>query len=165
MFSFIPVPTDKIPEVCLVQNLGKQNLKQEDAFGTWTSTEAVKMTSCNGICQSSFTMGTEAGKTGASCKCCQPASVKKVNVEMSNSTATKIITHYEITSCTCQKTTCQSAFNMASVAVEGTKVRRSLFDSLDTGSLEHMDDDTYNRHRKSLLNDLALLHAAKKKRK
>jgi len=51
---------------------------------------------------------------------------------------------------------------MDNVRVEDTRSKRSLFESLD--EIPDMDDDTLTRQRKTLLNDLALLHAKKKKK-
>lgn len=71
-------------------------------------------------------------------------------------------TYYEILSCSCRKVTCASTFNMDDVQVERAQSKRSLFESLD--EIPDMDDDTLTRQRKTLLNDLALLHAKKKKK-
>lgn len=138
----------------------------EDAdHGTCRSIKKFKTTGCNGVCGSSVKAQLGTGTFMPSCSCCQPTNVRKHNVSMvcNDKTKTKITTtFYEILSCSCRKVACASTFNLNNVQVEGAQSKRSLFDSLD--ELPQMDDDTLTRQRKTLLNDLALLHAKKKKK-
>jgi len=157
------VPTKNIPEVCKVSNAGLQTLQQKSTdHGLCTSTKQYKVTGCGGICGSSVMASVGEDMFSTKCSCCQPTSVKKYNVTLqcADKTAMKT-TFYEVLSCSCQKTTCTSSFNNAKVKVEGQNVKRSLFDSID--DIQDMDDETLQIKRRSLLNDLALIHAKKKK--
>jgi len=158
------IPTDEIPNVCKVKNSGSDYLLHEDAQrGSCTSDKKYKLTGCAGICGSSVQAQLGTGTFIPSCSCCQPTNVKKHNVTMTCDDKSKITTtYYEILSCSCGKVTCASTFNMDNVHVEDTQSKRSLFESLD--EIPDMDDDTLTRQRRTLLNDLALLHAKKKKK-
>merc|ERR1711925_1692 len=137
--------------------------EQEGAdHGRCVSLKKYKSTGCSGICGSSVKATLGSGMITPSCKCCQPTNVKKHNVTLKCADKTVMhTTFYEILSCSCERTTCASSFNANKVNVQGDTTR-SLFDEID--NIQDMDDDTLQLQRKSLLNDLALIHAKKKKK-
>lgn len=72
-------------------------------------------------------------------------------------------TFYEVQSCSCKRTRCDSAFNMKQVRDEEEEMsKESLLRSIE--DMPEMDDDTARRQRRSLLNDLAMVHAKKKRK-
>jgi len=161
------VPTENIPDVCNVKKYGKQTLEQTTAKnGKCVSLKKYRVTGCAGVCGSSMkaTLGSDVLKPD--CKCCQPANVKKhkVTLKCANG-ATLKTTFYEIQSCSCKRTRCDSSFNMNQVGddEEETTETKSLLKSIEDLDTE-MDDDTARRQRRSLLNDLALVHAKRKRK-
>lgn len=159
------IPTNEIPEVCKVQNYPSQKLEQTSVeHGRCVSDKLYKVTGCSGICGSSVKAALGTGMLTPECKCCQPTNVQKHNVTLRCDKDNSVIqtTFYEIRSCSCQKTTCSSSFNMNNVNVQNDDIgtKPSLFNT----DISEMDDETLQRHRRSLLNDLALIHSKKKKR-
>ena len=72
-------------------------------------------------------------------------------------------TFFEIQSCSCAESRCDSTFNMNQVRDENqSPSKKSLLESIE--DMPDMDDDTARRQRRSLLNDLAMVHAKKKRK-
>lgn len=75
-----------------------------------------------------------------------------------------LVNFHEFTECACKSEVCGASYDVSNVKVTnsgGSEVidKRSLFDDLD-----NMDADAKARHRRNLLNELAMMHANKKKR-
>jgi len=164
------VPTADIPDVCNVKNYGRQKLKQTTSTnGKCISLKSYKVTGCAGLCGSAMKATLGSDTLRPDCKCCQPTSVKKhsVTLECENG-AKEQTTFYEIQSCSCQRTRCDSSFNMDEATKrslldeEDLKTKKSLLQSI--GDMPETDDDNARRQRRSLLNDLALVHAKKKRK-
>merc|ERR1712198_427162 len=102
-----------------------------------------------------------------SCSCCQPSRVVKHNVSMTCDDGHKFfVDFHEFQSCECKVQTCGSNYDVSDVEVISAggaqeRNKRSFIDDL-AGSA--MDKSMKDRHRRNLLNDLAMLHANKKKR-
>jgi len=161
------VPTKEVPDVCSVDDLGKQYLEHDTADkGKCVSLKKHKATGCSGVCGSSVTATLGSATFLPTCRCCQPKEVRKYNVTMKCDKVEDLVqaTYHEILSCSCEPTRCDSTFNMDSVNVQedDRMARRSLLRSIET--MPDMDDDTARRQRRSLLNDLALVHAKKKRK-
>jgi hypothetical protein len=160
------VPTADTPDVCETKNFGKQKLRQKTAKnGVCVSDKKYKVTGCAGVCGSSLeaTLGSDILRPN--CKCCQPKDVKKykVTLKCANGSTVKT-TFYEIQSCSCKQTRCDSVFNMNQARDEEESTNKKyLLQSIEDLGTE-MDDDLARRQRRSLLNDLALVHAKKKRK-
>jgi hypothetical protein len=102
-----------------------------------------------------------------SCSCCQPVRVVKHNVSMTcDDRHTFFIDFHEFTQCECKIQKCGAAYDTSGVEIVSTggsqeRSKRSFIEDLAETA---MDKDTKERHRRNLLNDLAMLHASKKKR-
>jgi len=163
------VPTANIPSDCNVATYGKHALTQDNPkHGICVSDKKYTASGCSGLCTSTVMATLGSGLYTPTCQCCQPLKVKQHNVSMScpdNHSYTEM--YHEILSCECRKQSCTAKYNVGDVEIStedgsAIKEKRSLFDRLEDG--EQMDDATLQRHRRSLLNDLAMIHAQKKKR-
>jgi len=160
------VPTENIADICETKDFGEQNLRQETANnGLCVSLKKYKVTGCAGVCGSSMKASLGSDILRPKCRCCQPMDVKKheVTLKCANG-ATMKATFYEVKSCSCKRTRCDSVFNMNQARdEEEPEKKKSLLQSLEDIDTE-MDDDLARRKRRSLLNDLALVHAKKKRK-
>ena len=68
-------------------------------------------------------------------------------------------TFVEITSCSCVKTTCTSSFNLGLSDAEGEDRGKSFFDAVN-----NIDQSPDKYQRRSMLDELAFMHAKKKKK-
>jgi len=159
------VPTENIPNVCKVNNMGLQQLETVTSDnGKCVSKNMYKMTGCNGRCRSNVKASFDSSTFVPGCTCCQPTNVRQFNVslECENKKTIKT-TFYEILSCSCQATRCDSSFNMNNaVSSDQPLPQESLLRSIEM--MPDLDDDTARRQRRSLLSDLALVHAKKRRR-
>ena len=110
-----------------------------------------------------------AGLYTPTCQCCRPDSVIQRNVTVECDDGKKYETQYsQITSCACKKQACEArpAVNDVTItdANDGAEMleKRSLLHQLE--ELDRMDKATLQRRRRELLNDLAMIHAQKKKK-
>jgi len=160
------VPTSSIPDVCGVERFGRQVVTHTDStHGQCVSTTKHQITGCSGFCAttSMATIGNNIFES--QCKCCQPAVVQKHNITMKCEDGTAFQTLFnEILSCQCKTTSCPSSYNANSIEIRsdsGKPEKRSLFENLD---ISQMDEKTINRHRRNILNDLAMVHTKNKRR-
>ena len=167
---FILVATDAIPNICNVKTYEKTYWEDsDDKHGSCKSTEKYIQTGCSGLCKSEVMAQLGHTMFTPTCQCCQPVNVTLHNVTMVCADNHTYQTNFhEIKDCTCRVQTCQSSYNTGSVNVittEGSSVKdkRSLFERLD--ELGSIDPLTVQRHRRTLLNDLALVHARKMKKR
>lgn len=155
--------------MCNVKDLGVEVLQQTDlTHGTCKSTKKYRVTGCGGFCKSEIVATVGSGIYSPSCQCCQPTRVKQHNVTMSCTSGHEYTAKFhEILDCNCAPQRCSAKYDVSGINIEtsdgaDTAEKRSIFERL--GDIEQMDDETLQRHRRNLLNDLALIHAKKKKR-
>ena len=150
--------------MCKVKNFGEQTLEQVTAKnGRCVSLSKHKMTGCAGVCGSSVKAMLGSDTFFPRCSCCQPKKIRKYNVTLKcQNGETERASFFEIQSCSCAETRCDSSFNMNQVRDESAS-KKSLLESIE--DMPDMDDDAARRQRRSLLNDLAMVHAKKKRRK
>ena len=163
--TFNLVPTDEIPDLCKVKKFGQQTLEQTTSDkGKCVSLKKHLVTGCAGICGSSVKATLGSDTFVPECKCCQPSNVRKFDVTLKCENGGNVrSSFYEILSCSCATTRCDSSFNVNRQRdVSDVNSKKSLLRSIEI--MPEMDDDTARRQRRSLLNDLALVHAKKKRR-
>jgi hypothetical protein len=162
------IPTGDIPDVCKPTDYGAQILEQTTSDnGVCVSTKKYKMTGCSGRCRSSVKASLDSSTFVPGCKCCQPTNVRQFNVTLTCENKVQVrTTFYEILSCSCQATRCDSSFNLKDARESDESddylPKSSLLRSIEM--MPDLDDETARRQRRSLLNDLALVHAKKRRR-
>jgi hypothetical protein len=158
------IPTEDVDDICKVQDFGTQYLeKTTPENGRCVSISKQKVTGCDGICGSKVRARLGMDTFVPECNCCQPKNVRKFDVKLRCVGGETITSKfYEILSCACELTRCDSTFGMNNI-VRDSIPKKSFRESME--SLPDMDDDIAKRQRRELLNDLALVHAQKKKRK
>merc|ERR1712154_410856 len=157
------IPTDDVDDICKVKNHGTQTLVRDTADkGRCVSLKPHKITGCDGICGSKVRARLGMDTFVPECNCCQPKNVRRFNVAMKCSNGEKITAKfYEILSCVCELTRCDSTFGMNRIVRDSTP-QMSFKQSME--ALPDTDDDIAKRRRRQLLNDLALVHAQKKRK-
>lgn len=162
------VPTENIPSVCKVKNFRVAPITMEDKGSQCSSDKSFKHTGCAGLCESTVSAMPGNNMLTPSCSCCQPTRVVKHNVSMTcDDGHTFFVDFHEFQSCECKIQKCGSNYDTSGVEVVsagGTEERskRSFMDDLNDSAT--MNKESKERYRRNLLNDLAMLHANKKKR-
>lgn len=160
------MPTDKVPSVCNVKDFGKRKIEMQDRGFPCVSDKAYLHTGCSGLCQTTVTAIPGNKMFTPTCQCCQPAEVVKHNVTMTCQDGHQFhVDFHEFKQCQCKIETCGTNYDTSSVKVTNANgieelEKRSIFD-LDFDS---MDEVTKAKHRRALLDTLAMLHTNKKKR-
>ena len=162
------MPTENIPSVCKVKNFRVAPITMEDKGSQCSSDKSFKHTGCAGLCESTVPAMPGNNMLTPSCSCCQPTRVVKHNVSMTcDDGHTFFVDFHEFQSCECKIQKCGSNYDTSGVEVVsagGTEERskRSFMDDLNDSAT--MNKESKERYRRNLLNDLAMLHANKKKR-
>jgi len=162
------VPTENIPSVCKVKNFRVAKIAMEDKNSQCLSEKEFKHTGCAGLCESTVSAMPGNNMLTPSCSCCQPTRVVKHNVSMKcDDGHTFFVDFHEFQSCECKIQKCGSNYDTSGVEIVsagGTEERskRSFMDDLNDSVT--MNKESKERYRRNLLNDLAMLHANKKKR-
>lgn len=166
-FNNIIVPTENIPNVCNVKAFGKRPIQMEHKGSQCISAKTYEHTGCSGLCQSVVSAIPGSKMFSPTCQCCQPVEVVKHNVSMTCDDGHRFfVDFHEFKQCQCKVETCGASYDTSSVTIKDPSgiqdlEKRSLFTDLDFDS---MDEATKARHRRDLLNTLAMLHTNKKKR-
>ena len=133
---------------------------EDDEVGRCESTKSYLITGCSGLCDSSIKATIGPNVFTPTCACCQPSKVISFNVTMEcvESDYTYTVLFHDIKSCQCSSN-CQTNANEVQLGESSSKKRSMTLK--DTAKLNNLGT---LRHRRSLFNDIALVHSKRNRR-
>jgi len=164
------VPTEDIDSKCGVKYMGTVKVKGNVEGQVCETQQKVPVRACVGFCSSAiFGLLGDSDALHSPCSCCKPNEVKQRNVTITCAdNSIKETVYNEILSCSCRQQTCGVPTDI-NIQKDEEKVkrstvnRRSIMEQLE--ELDSANDEVaHRRRRRELLNDLAMIHANKRRR-